>query len=593
MHQPQVINIVLNINLTCLGDGEEPSDPLRWAPIKNIGRRHTASTPYKFRPMEMQDAAILLFGFVHLCGQFSVDCKRIEILTPKVNRPIIFIYIFELFMKSIIVVNKVTDWPLKGLDIEVVTADDYLKESRYNGQQTLRVLNLCRSYAYQKLGYYVSLVASARGHKPQPSLTCIEDFKSPSMIRFISHEFDELIQDSLRHIHSDSFTMSIYFGRNVAKCYDRLANYLFKQFPAPFLQARFTRVRDKWILASIGPLSLSQIPEYHEEFAKQQAEDYLKARKSLQGPRKKATRYDLAILVNPEEGCPPSNKRALARFAKAAESIGLSTEFIGKGDFGRVAEFDALFIRETTQVNHHTYRFARRASANGLVVIDDPLSILRCCNKIFLYALLEKYRIPIPYSFVIDRDIVPTIAEQITYPVVLKLPDSFFSQGVVKANDAAGFIEMAGTYLEKSDLILVQEFLPSGFDWRIGVLDGQPLYACKYYMVKDHWQILKKTKSGKVLCGNADTVSIEQVPRKAVSLAVRASNLVGKGLYGVDIKEVNGKFYIIEVNDNPSIDAGVEDSYLGDQLYINIMTAISNRIDKKKEKVFHATNTGQ
>lgn len=495
-------------------------------------------------------------------------------------------------MKSIIVVNKISDWPLKGLDLEVVTADDYLKNSSYSGQQTLRVLNLCRSYAYQRLGYYVSLVASARGHKPQPSLTCIEDFKSPSMIRFISHELDELIQDSLKHIHSDSFTMSIYFGRNVAKCYDKLANYLFKQFPAPFLQARFTRIRDKWVLASIGPLSLSQIPEYHQDFAKEQAEDYLKARKSLAGPRKKATRYDLAILVNPDEENPPSNKKALQRFAKAAESIGLSTEFITKSDFGRVAEFDALFIRETTQVNHHTYRFARRAFANGLVVIDDPLSILRCCNKIFLYALLEKHKIPIPYSFVIDKDEMLAMADTIEYPVVIKQPDGSFSQGVTKADDPASFIDKAGKYLEKSDLILVQEFLPSGFDWRVGVLDGKPLYACKYYMVKDHWQIYK-TEKGVMDCGDADTLPIEQVPKKVISVAVKAANLIGKGLYGVDIKEVNGRVYIIEVNDNPSIDAGVEDAFLGEGLYSEVMAAICNRIDKKKQKVFHVTSKGQ
>jgi glutathione synthase/RimK-type ligase-like ATP-grasp enzyme len=34
---------------------------------------------------------------------------------------------------------------------------------------------------------------------------------------------------------------------------------------------------------------------------------------------------------------------------------------------------------------------------------------------------------------------------------------------------------------------------------------------------------------------------------------------VGKGLYGVDIKEVNGEPVVVEVNDNPSIYAGYED----------------------------------
>ncbi len=43
-----------------------------------------------------------------------------------------------------------------------------------------------------------------------------------------------------------------------------------------------------------------------------------------------------------------------------------------------------LFIRETTYVDHHSFRFSRRAEAEGLVVIDDPQSILRCTNKVFL-----------------------------------------------------------------------------------------------------------------------------------------------------------------------------------------------------------------
>ena len=35
--------------------------------------------------------------------------------------------------------------------------------------------------------------------------------------------------------------------------------------------------------------------------------------------------------------------------------------------------------------------------------------------------------------------------------------------------------------LEKSELLIAQEFLPTTFDWRIGICDGQPLYACKYH----------------------------------------------------------------------------------------------------------------
>ncbi|MCU0356190.1 MAG: hypothetical protein MUE95_01285 [Cyclobacteriaceae bacterium] len=44
------------------------------------------------------------------------------------------------------------------------------------------------------------------------------------------------------------------------------------------------------------------------------------------------------------------------------------------------------------------------------------------------------------------------------------------------------------------------------------------------------------------------------------------------------MKEVDGKFYIIEINDNPNIDAGVEDVILKDKLYTTIIDVFLNRI---------------
>jgi glutathione synthase/RimK-type ligase-like ATP-grasp enzyme len=56
-----------------------------------------------------------------------------------------------------------------------------------------------------------------------------------------------------------------------------------------------------------------------------------------------------------------------------------------------------------------------------------------------------------------------------------------------------------------------------------------------------------------------------------VKLAARAARLIGDGLYGVDLKVVRGKPVVIEINDNPNIDAGVEDAALGDELYRRVM----------------------
>ena len=39
---------------------------------------------------------------------------------------------------------------------------------------------------------------------------------------------------------------------------------------------------------------------------------------------------------------------------------------------------------------------------------------------------------------------------------------------------------------------------------------------------------------------------------------------------------------MIEVNDNPSIDAGVEDAYLGEDLYRRIMDEFLRRMERKR-----------
>jgi glutathione synthase/RimK-type ligase-like ATP-grasp enzyme len=53
----------------------------------------------------------------------------------------------------------------------------------------------------------------------------------------------------------------------------------------------------------------------------------------------------------------------------------------------------------------------------------------------------------------------------------------------------------------------------------------------------------------------------------------------------VDLKDMGGKAYVIEVNDNPNVDAGIEDLVLGDELYERIMRSIFNRIEAERHQV--------
>ena len=83
------------------------------------------------------------------------------------------------------------------------------------------------------------------------------------------------------------------------------------------------------------------------------------------------------------------------------------------------------------------------------------------------------------------------------------------------------------------------------------------------------------------MCGLYDCVPLDEVPHGIIKAALRVAALIGNGLYGVDLKEVNGKPMVIEVNDNPSIDDGVEDQLGGEKLYLTVMHSLRRRIEER------------
>lgn len=482
-------------------------------------------------------------------------------------------------MSILLVIDNPKDWPLNVEGIEVVSARKYLVDPSYSDRRPAKVFNLCKSYRYQSLGYYVSLLAAARGHKPLPDVATIQDLKLSEMIRGAGHEISDVIQSGLKRVTGDSFTLSIYFGQNTEDKFNTLALALFNQFPAPFLRAQFKKGEDGWTLESLRTIAASDIPPDHFLFVLNCATRYFN--RPHRRPRPVEARYDLAILHDPDDEKTPSNPKALKKFVKAAESMGFDVEQIGQDDYGRLAEFDALFIRTTTRVNHYTFRFARRAMAEGLVVIDDPDSIVKCSNKVYLAELMHRHRIATPPTLILHRDNVESAPAILGFPIVIKQPDSSFSLGVLKVDNREEFEAETDKLFKISDLLIAQAFMPTGFDWRVTCIDKEPLFVCKYFMATEHWQIYDNSKQGDDALGEFETWPVAAAPPDVVKTALKAANLIGDGLYGVDIKEINGKAYVIEVNDNPNVDAGVEDKVLGEEVYLKIMRTFLNRLESR------------
>jgi hypothetical protein len=243
-------------------------------------------------------------------------------------------------MPKLIIVENPDNWQFNLEDVELITPAAYITKEVYQQTKGLKVLNLCKSYQYQSLGYYVSLLAEARKHKVLPGVATIQDFRFPSILREDSQDFDNLIQTSFKNEKSDRVEFNIYFGVAPAEHYNKLAAQLFQYIQAPSLKATFSK-RNKWVLQSIKPISLGELPESDRDLLKKGLEKYIVKKRDYRPDKKK---YDLAILVNPNESNPPSDEKAIQRFIKAADQAGFYTELITRNDLDKLIQFDALLF---------------------------------------------------------------------------------------------------------------------------------------------------------------------------------------------------------------------------------------------------------
>jgi len=488
-------------------------------------------------------------------------------------------------MKTVIVVEKLTDISLNlsapNLSVEVMSAKDFLSITSIKGGQSVRVINCCRSLKYLSTGYYCSLLAESRKYRVMPSAKSIMDMHQQRHLNQL-RDLDDTLQKCLNRFEvlpSSHFTLLICFGQSDAKFFKEFSQEVFDTFRFPAVKVEI-RKDTHFKVHKIVPVRIHRLAKYEQEFLSTAFMQYLHKprRASSEDPLPK---FSLAILVNDKDPNPPSNQRALKKFETVGEKMNIEVKQITKKDYHRLAEFDALFIRETTLLTDHTYRFALKAEYEGIPVLDESSSILRCTNKIYIHELLTKLKIPTIPTTIVTESNLDKICDTTLYPAVVKIPDSNFSKGVHKATSKEELRALCVTLLTHSELVLVQPFVYTEFDWRVGVLCGKALFVCRYFMAKDHWQIYKVDAKGQVSAGNADCFPVASIDPTLISLAENAAKCIGNGLFGIDIKQTDKGYLVVEINDNPNIDHGVEDLVLKDDLYRIILSDFQRRVEKR------------
>ncbi len=482
----------------------------------------------------------------------------------------------------VILVDQPRDLPNAETPHKVITTTEYLARPRLFEIGRPKLVNLARSYAYQSKGYYASLLAEARGHRVVPTVETMLELREQKLYEHALPELEDELNRCARRADFQpdaEFRLIVCFGIARDARFESFGRLLFDWFRCPALEV-IVDPGDWLSIDRIRPRNITRLANGEAEFFRQSLHNHTK--RDWRDPKARAVaKYDLAVLYDPNEKMAPSSSASIKYFARIAEKLSVDIEPITKRQLAELAEFDGLFIRETTSFDNHTYRFARRAWQEGMPVIDDPISMIRCTNKVFLMELLGQNQVPTPPTVIIaeDTDLVKAI-DELSLPLVVKIPDGSFSRGVHKIETLSEFKRVCDELFEETDLLLAQKFLPTEFDWRVGVLAGEPLFVCQYRMARGHWQIVKHRSDGSAREGGFKTFDLDQAPPALIDVAVRAARPIGEGFYGVDIKQTENGFIVMEVNDNPNLEHGIEDVVGKDEVWMRLLRWFIERFEQ-------------
>jgi glutathione synthase/RimK-type ligase-like ATP-grasp enzyme len=481
----------------------------------------------------------------------------------------------------VILVDQARDFPNADTPHKVITTSDYLARPKlFAGAGRAKLINLSRSYNYQSKGYYASLLAEARGHRVIPTVETMLELREQKLYEQALPDLEEALNSAAHRAKAseqETFDLLFCFGLTRDSRFEAFGRLLFDWYRCPALEVTISPGK-RWKIDRLRARPLARLDPDEATFFRTALHQH--TQRDWRNPRARTVaKYSLAVLHDPQEELPPSSVETLRYFEKFADRLSVEVELITKRQLAELAEFDGLFIRATTSIDNYTYRFARRALQEGMPVIDDPVSMIRCTNKVYLHELMEAHGVPIPPTVMLaEEEDLQKAAQTLGWPMVVKIPDGSFSRGVHKVENFEALRKLTQELFEDTDLLLAQKFMPTDFDWRVGVLDGEPLFVCQYQMARGHWQIIKHGPNG-AKEGGFRTFALADAPPKVIDIALRAARAIGSGLYGVDLKETGDSVAVIEVNDNPNVEHGVEDLVGKDEVWTRILQWFIKRID--------------
>ena len=254
-------------------------------------------------------------------------------------------------------------------------------------------------------------------------------------------------------------------------------------------------------------------------------------------------------------------------------SIGLdegepSLYFRGK----ELSEYDAIIPRIGASITYFGTAVVRQFEQMDVYTPNTAAGIVNSRDKLRSLQILSRHDIGIPQTaFVRDRkDVLPAIERVGGAPVIIKILEGTQGVGVILADNnkvAEAIIETLQTARQN---VLVQRFVKEskGRDIRAFVVGDQVVAAMRRVAQGDEF------RSNVHRGGRAEAVELDSVYKET---AVRAAQIMGLRVGGVDMLEGKDGPQIMEVNSSPGLE-GIEGA-TGLDIAGSITDYIAGRVD--------------
>ena len=447
-------------------------------------------------------------------------------------------------MTKIIVSDLTNKWEdLK--DVSVISPAHYLENSYWHNPK-FKIINLCSSYKNNSTGYLISAFAAANNQKVIPNLTSLTTVSLVNHWTFNGADHWQMLNNKVDLVTKD---INIYFGLTQNINYTKIGIDIFYHFNYPILKLKLNQ---KGLPDKIELMDILSIDQEQERFFKQALRLYLIG-KNIGKKKFSIMNYDLAVLADNNSNDLPSDAGAIQKLFKSAEGKGFNTEIIGYNDLGKVSQFDVLFFRTGNHSFMKSYQSAIKAENEGVIVLNTAKSMLKCHQKPFLINQMKKY------FHVLDFKVIfPSLKKSLPagFPVIVKKLNNPEYQQILNNSE-----EYDANINAETEILYYQQLIKNTNKWSLGIFDGVILYAS----VTFHSESKQYVKP-------------DQLPEELLQVGVIVKELIGNGFYQALFTEHKQKFYFQDLNDNPPLFSGSEDSVNELDIYDTITDYFLNQL---------------